>query len=361
MSTEVATIPNSAVMAPLSEAQANAWLEMATSKNQLTAQLQTLELAAQSILLPVKNSEDYAAIDAALAEYRKQHTLITDTRKPFTGLIDSAIVQPLMAFEKRVDPKANTEYNTLIAKSLQLRKIESDKAAQVNLKNSVIAQFKAHCTNEFQRTFVELQNNLGREISAQYRMHLESRLSPELKSIEEKLMQIQPPSVNKFETTVLTVAELQDIYAELEKPDYKEAYEGGVYLLEKTFANFDSDLANAAQALKHQQEQAQLAEIASANKLAEEQAINTLIIHSEAVTVSTPKIKKTVQIIVVESEQWAKAVMAAFITNMPYLTKYIRVKSWSKLSIGQMAEYLSKFATDEGMTFNGIELKEVEA
>jgi len=26
-----------------------------------------------------------------------------------------------------------------------------------------------------------------------------------------------------------------------------------------------------------------------------------------------------------------------------------------------MAEYLSKFATDEGVVFNGIELKEVEA
>lgn len=353
--TQIATIP------ALTEPQINAWLGMATTKNQLTDQLQSLELAAQAILLPVIGSEDHAAIDAALAEYRKAHTAIVDTRKPFTNTIDTAIVQPLMAFEKRVDPKVNSEYNMLVAKSLQLRKIEADKAAAVNLKNSVIAQFKAHCINEGQRCLTELGNELSRAISAQYKMHLESRLSPELDMIKEKVRAIAPPMMTKFETTVLTAAELQDIYAEIEKPNYDEVYQGAEDLIDRTFANFDSDLANAAEALKHQQEQAQLAEIEANKKLAEEQAINTLVVHSEAVVIDTPKIKKTVQIIVVESEQWAKAVMAAFITNLPHLTKYIRVKSWSKLSIGQMADYLSKFATDEGVAFNGVELKEVEA
>jgi hypothetical protein len=353
--TQIATIP------VLPEAQINAWLGMATTKNQLTAQLQQLELAAQAILLPVVGSEDFNVIDAVLAEYRKAHTLISDTRKPFTNTIDSAIVQPLMAFEKRVDPKVNTEYNTLVAKSLQLRKVEADKAAQANLKNNVIAQFKAHCINEFSRLQTELSNHLGREIIKQYEMHLTERISPELSALKSKLRAVVVPIINKFETTVLTVQELQAIYNEIEKPDFEEIYQGAEDMVDRTFANFDSDLANAAQAIAHQKEQAQLAEVEAASKLAEEQAINTLIVHSEAVVIDTPKIKKTVQIIVVESEQWAKAVMAAFITNLPNLAKYIRVKSWAKLSIGQMAEYLSKFATDEGVAFNGIELKEVEA
>ena len=61
----------------------------------------------------------------------------------------------------------------------------------------------------------------------------------------------------------------------------------------------------------------------------------------------------------VESEQWAKAVMAAFIVNLPNLGKWLRVKSWGNLKIGQMADYLGKLATETGVVFTGLEMEEV--
>jgi hypothetical protein len=42
------------------------------------------------------------------------------------------------------------------------------------------------------------------------------------------------------------------------------------------------------------------------------------------------------------------------------LQKYIRVKSWSKLSIGQMGEYLAKFVTETGDLINSLQFEEVQ-
>ena len=143
-------------------------------------------------------------------------------------------------------------------------------------------------------------------------------------------------------------------------PEWISYFDELIQELHATFANFASDIANADAAIKHQQDQAKLQEIEENKKAAEDMAITTLITASETVVLDTPKIKKTVEIVVVESEQWAKAVMAAFIINLPSLAKYIRVKSWSKLSIGQMATTLGQLATETGIVYNGLSFNEIE-
>ncbi len=347
---------------PVTKEQANAWVALAQEKNRLTFELSRMELAAQNILLRVQREDAaHEAIDVALAEYRKVFTSLQEMRKPFTNQIDAGIVQPLMAFEKRVDPKNNGQYNALASRSLQLRKAEADKALLANAKNQEIASFKAHIANEFSKVVTEYRAIIRREFTGHYEKCLsDSVADPDLHKVKELLRQIVPPPVAKFNARYLTGEELLQIYNDSPKPNWQDYYDESMSDMDTLFSNYSSDLANAEAAIKHRKQEAALAEQEEANKAKEEQALNTLIATSETVVIEEPKIKRTVQITVVESEAWAKTVMASFITNIPKLTKYIRVKSWSKLSIGQMATYLSQYATDEGVAYPGLTLKEVE-
>ena len=362
MTNELMTAPLQTAPLPVTQAQADAWVGLATEKNRLMFELGRMELAAQNILLRVQRDDAaYEAIDVALAEYRKSYTAISDLRKTFTNQIDAGIIQPLMAFEKRIDPKNNGQYNALASRSLQLRKAEADKATLANAKNQEVASFKAHVVNEFSRVVTEYRAIIRREAAGHYEKCLKDKIpDPGVEKVKEMLRQIAPPNVAKFNARYLSGEELLQIYNDSPKPDYASYYEELMSEVDNLFANYSSDLANAEAAIKHQQEQARLQELEEANKAKEEQALNTLIATSETVVIEEPKIKRTVQVTVVESEAWAKSVMASFITNLPKLTKYIRVKSWSKLNIGQMATYLGQYATDEGVSFPGLSLKEVE-
>lgn len=349
MSTEV-MVPGTVAIGAVPEKQAAAWIGLAQRKNELTNHLTAAELQAQMLLV----GDDYGTIDANLALYRKAHLDMIETRKEFTNAIDTGIVQPLMAYEKRVDPKSNTAYQTLANRSLMLRKKAEADVAATNAKAADAANFKAHCQNEFHRVCAEYRGIIRQAISEQYAYSLQQKSCVDLGLLKEKLLLVPVPGVNKYTSTFHTGEELGVIYSTIHKPDYGAIYAELMDGLDQTFVNYGSDVANAAAAIEHQKTQAALLAQQEQKTLHEEQALTTLIATSEVVTIDTPKIKRTVNIIVIESEQWAKTIMSTFILNMPHMTKYIRVKSWSKLSIGQMAEYLSKYCTDEEKTLPGL-------
>lgn len=358
MSTEIMTAP--AINIEVTPGQQAAWLNLAKGKNLTLHNLASLELQAQGILLPVLNSQDYKEVDVATAAYRKAHTDMVEYRKTYTNAIDTGIVQPLMAIEKRVDPKVNTQYITLSNLSLSLRKAEADKAAVANQKNAEISRFKAHVENEFFRVAAEYRNLLRKECTGQYEIALRARLNPFTGDIKLMLQTLAVPAFTKFNTTLLTGEEMATIYGTVPKPDYSGMYSEACKELDAMFANFDSDVANAEAAIAFNNQQAELAAISEAKTLSENQAITTLIASAETVVIDTPVIRTSVQVIVIESEAWARAVMAAFIVNMPHLADYIRVKKWSNLSIGQMAEALGKHASKTGVKFSNLNLQEVE-
>lgn len=353
--TQVATIPAQ----DLTPAQQNAWLAMARGKNEMVTTLTNLELQAQTELLHVEETS-YKAIDQALAAYRLDHTKMVETRKSFTNAVQAGIIDPLMVFEKRVDPKTNEKYLTLQSKSLQLRKEETDKAARVNAKNQELARFKAHVENEFFRIAAEYRNTLRREIDGQYKRSLECKIACDASAVKEVMKSMPIPQPNKFLPNLLTPEEMAAAYAGISKPDFKQYYNDACDYYDKVFANFDSDLANVEAAIKHKEDETRLAEIEEKNKLDQEVAMTTLIATAETVTIEAPKIKKTLQVVVVESEQWMKSVIAAFIVNLPHLSKHIKVKKWSNLTVGQMAAALGALASETGVTFTNIQLKEVE-
>jgi hypothetical protein len=352
MNTELAP-----VVQLLPEPQREAWLGMAVAKNEIVTELKQAELNAQSLLVV---SDNYADIDAALANYRKAHAEMVEVRKGFTNQIDAGIIQPLMAFEKRVDPKSNEVYLRLSQRSLALRKEEADKVARINQVNQELASFKAHCTNEFFKCAAEYRSQIRAEITKQYEYWLNEGKQPNLEQLASGLEAIPTPAPAKFKPIYITTEQMSEVYNAIHKPDYSSIFEEMVAEMKETFANFDSDLANKSAAIARQHEVTQLNTLHEQSQLAEETAINTLIVNAEAVVIAEPTIKRTYTILTVESEAWAKNVIAGFITNLPALAKYIRVKSWAKLTIGQMAEYLAKLANDSETKVNGLTYESIE-
>lgn len=354
----------------VSEKQKAAWVGLALQKNQLAADLTTKELAAQNLLLSVKESADHKAIDTALESYRKAHTLMVETRRPFTGAIDAAIIQPLMAFEKRVDPKENATYKELEKKSLSLRKEANDAITWTNERNKAIANFKTHCANEFFRTAEIMRTTLRKEIGIQYRLHLSEKATPDIATIKEMLYKIPYAQAQKFiiptsmkdgqYKEVLTRDEIAAIYSELHKPNTNDVYVEAEKWVDETFANFESDLANAAQAIAHQQQTEQIAIIEDQKAVQEEVAINTLVMTAETPILEEVKIKKTVAIVEEDSEQWLKVILTAFMVNYSNLVKYIKVKSVGKLTVSQMADYLSKYSNETGFRVSNVTYIELE-
>lgn len=352
MSTEIQT-------QGLTAQQSAAWLGLASAKNELCDRLARAELQAQAILTPLADSSDYKAIDEALATYKKMHASMVALRIGLTSKVEDGVIKPLMAYEKRVDPKNNEACKKMVEKSLSLRTADRLKCEMENSKAAEIASFKNHVTNQYLEAAQSYRQQLHKEITAHYAAALlanNAKCKDELMSV---ISNIRPQPLSKFVPKFLTREEMKDLFLLEKAPDYNSILlEMGEYI-EAVFSNFESDVANAAAAISQREAADKLLAIKEDEKLKASQAINTLISKSSATFIVGPDIKKNLVVKVVDSEEWAKAVIAEFVTNMPYLGKYIRVKTWSSLSIGQMAEYLGKYATAEGVVLKNLEMVEV--
>jgi hypothetical protein len=335
-------------------AQIEAWVQLAQKKNELTQKLANSELALQKILLDC-NVNDYKTIDEALAVYRKSHTSLIETRKEFTIIIDANIVQPLMQFEKRSDPKVNTLYIELTTTSLNLRQVAAKKAHEFQSIENEKNMFTNHCINEFLRIESKYIQDLNAQIDKDYANHLTNNFPvPNFKIIETNLRTVILDAMKKYVPVVITKEQMKELYRQIEQPKYNEILENKISMLSQIFINYATDLANASAAIEARELEAKIAAKEIAHKLEAETAINTLISNASTPIVETPKIKVELKIEVINSPEWAQLIMTHFIANMHTLVKYVRVKTWDNLSIGQMATAIAKHATDTGETYKGI-------
>jgi hypothetical protein len=340
-------------------AQINAWVQLAQNKNELTQKLANNELALQKILLEC-NVNDHKAIDEALAVYRKAHTELISTRKDFTAIIEANIVQPLMAFEKRSDPKVNTLYNELSTTSLKLRQDASKQAEQFQALENEKNAFKNHVTNEYLRIEAKYLQDINNEIDIAYAAFLKANISePTMLNVETNIKGVKPDQIRKFDFVKLSREEMKQMFDEIQPPNYNQLCADKIAMLPSIFINYQSDLANAAAAIEQRELDAKIAAQETVKKLEAESAINTLISQASTPVIETPKIKVELKIEVINSPEWAQLIMTQFIANLPTLIKYVRVQSWDKLSIGQMSTAIAKHGTETGETFKGILYSEV--
>jgi hypothetical protein len=310
--------------------QQAAWIGLAARKNTTIAELERRELALQSLLL--QPGVDKAA---TLKTYRAEYTALQNYRKDFTAMIDNALVQPLMLFEKRSDPKNNEQYRALEAAELADRLELERKRMQTMAVEQERTQFKAHILNEYERTVGELRIRMYNEIKAALKENCDK------KAIIETLEEMQALPLQKFVAEYLTIDDKTAIYNSIPKPDY------GLLVLEMV-----GEMERIASA---EQIDVVIAEVAQETD--DNIRINGMVARAAIVEVAKPKVKRNVEVVHENTIAWATRIMGYFVSYDLYT--YIRVKDVSKLTIAQMAKAIGEYSTDNGEELEGLDYTEI--
>jgi hypothetical protein len=334
------------------------WLKLAEIRIDLFDRLRLDELACQAELQNIDN----VPLDKMQANIRNAKFNLSEAKRKrldFTRMIDDKLSQPSMEFEKRMAAMIDEATKLELAARLD---IES-KAIEAQLLQNEIAQFKTHIVNEWTRIAHEYRSNLQKMIDSSYINCIKAKNPVEqvpamVSDLKDIMSMFVLGSVVKFDLQLLSKEQALKIFHSIDKyvKDGDLAYYQG--LAEERFQMYAHDLANAESLAKLEAEQ-RIRVAQAEQELAADIATNTLIAQAETLIVDTPKVKREIKIVVIESEAWAMAVLTNFIKNWQYVNKYVKVKSWAKLSIGQMAEALAKHISETGETFANLQTEEV--
>ncbi|TAN17209.1 MAG: hypothetical protein EPN37_07080 [Chitinophagaceae bacterium] len=346
--------------------QQQGWLSLADYKQQVFKSLQQGELAVQATLanLPTATRENPAQLSTALATVQErlktakaQHMQNKDIRLAFTGMLKEKLIDPAMDFEKRSE--------VLIATASQhelcLRKIAEAIEQEAAEKRKEEQQLQAHIVNENYRIQTEYKNALNRWITDYYASQLRKKTpTPDLEDLAGILSEVKVPLPTTFQLRMVTKERAMEIYSSIQKPDLKAVLQSAIASLNERFSMYANDLQNAEAAAKAAEEAQQKAEADAKQSVELTTATNTLMAQAETTVVNAPHVKRNLKIVEENTQQWGVAVMGHFLRNLQTAAPKVRVKSWAKLNIGQMAEALAKIAGETGEVFTGLKMEEVE-
>lgn len=332
------------------------WLKLAEIRIDLFDRLRLDELACQQEL---NNIQDLP-LEKMQANLRNAKFNLSEAKRKrleFTRMIDDKLTSPSMEFEKRMAAMIDDATKLELAKRLA---IESEAKEQQLLQNE-IAQFKTHIVNEWTRIAHEYRSNLQKMIDSSYINCIKARNPVEqvpamVADLVNILAKMDLGYFQKFSgIRLLENEQALEIFHSIDK--YESSNDLAYYqsLVAEKFAMYQHDF-NSIEKLEEEQ---RIRVAQAEQELKADLAINTLIAQSETLIVDTPKVKREIKIIVIESEAWAMAVMTNFIKNWQHVNKYVKVKSWAKLSIGQMADALAKHISETGETFANLTTEEV--
>jgi hypothetical protein len=326
--------------------QQQGWIRLADMKATLFEEMKKAELEIQGILADI-NADNLKRAKSVMASAKEK-------RMSFTRIIDDKLLNPSMEYEKRM---ANV-INAAAVVELEQRKKAAAETLEAQAVINEEAQFRAHIINEYHRIGAENRLNYEKAINAWYRTALENG-EIHLADIFRILNAIDEPVMQKFNLQYLSDVKAMNIFTSTKGYDSIKDVEDAKEMAKSLYNNFESDLANASAAIKALETQARQRESDIKQDIAITNATNTLIAQAEVVQLETPKIKRELKIVIVESETWAISICNNFVRLLPHLSKYLRVKSWSKLTLAQMADALAKYMAETGNTIGNLKTEEV--
>ena len=324
-------------------------------KESIVAQYQRAGLHFQQILSGNTSRELREGIANAKIKFKS----IKDERLEFTRQIDD-FVKPLMDLEKSIEAQIKEAGQ----RELALRLEEEAEAAKINAIIKAESDFKVHFQNEFHRIAVEYREQLHAMTMWSYRNYLEKGYPAE-KSKEMKadiigiLENVQVGKPRKFEGNMLTRERMAEIYATIEQYDPKLDLQTAISNVHKQWEMYEMDLANAQAVSEKLRKEAEERQKMIEVEIAMESATNVLIAQAEVVQIETPKVKREIKVVIVESEMWAISVCNNFTRLLPHLSKYLRVKSWGNLTLAQMADAMGKYMSETGDKIGNLQTEEV--
>ena len=337
----------------------NGWLKLADIKTSLFDELQRAELAVQDYI----NGIDGNPLDVIQHNIKSAKQVMSDAkskRLEFTRMIDEKLINPTMEFEKRM--AANIEAAAAIELDAR-KKAAADAENQQAIANEAAA-LKAHIVNEWFRIAAQYRYELEKITLESYSNCIKNRVPvDQLQAMTDDMYLIlndwKLSEFQKFDRKLISDGHAKEIYDSIEKYNPANDLKTAIKNISVIWSTYSNDLANADVAIESIEKHKQVAEMAMKMDVEFETATNSLIAEAETLIVDAPKVKKELKIVVVESEQWAKTIVANFVRLWPYCNKFVRVKSWSKLTIGQMSDALAKHINETGNVIPGIETEEI--
>lgn len=339
--------------------QQNGWIKLSDIKSALFDDLQRAELAVQDYINGIEGNP----LDVVQHNIKSAKQVMADAkskRLEFTRMIDEKLINPTMEFEKRM--AANIESGSAI--ELELRKQAAESAQTQQLIANEAAALKAHIVNEWFRIAAQYRYELERITLESYQNCLKDKQPPHciptmVQDMKRIIDEWKLPEFEKFERKFVPDGHAKEIFDSIEKYNPENDLQTAKNNVSAIWSTYANDLANADAAIESIEKHKQVAEMAMQMDLELETATNALIAEAETLIVETPKVKKEMKIVAEETEQWAKTIVSNFVRLWPYCNKYVRVKSWQKLTIGQMADALAKHINETGNNIPGIEIVEV--
>lgn len=341
------------------------WLSLSNKKSLLVVDLEKGELEVQAKLLNIKENKDLESVQSLIKDAKNIAAEKEEQRKNFTGMINERLVKPLMEYEKRslvliIDANGH---------ELELRKTGNAEANKIQAKNNEIAAFKAHCVNENYRRANEFKQDLQDRISHYYREALQRKMLVNvipalIIDIKRDLTEnFKPPVAIKYDRKIISDDEAKAIYLEVKPYDPAPDLATAIASIETKFALYGNDLKDAGGAIKSEEQEREANKAKAQQTLGTETAINTLAAVASVGSVDAPKLKKSLDVVVEgDKEAWAQYVIINSMKNWQVIKTFFKVKSWDKLSLGQMASALGKLASetdDKDFKLEGLTLREV--
>jgi hypothetical protein len=305
-------------------------------------------------------------VQATLKEAKDIAATNKEERIAFTNRLKEKLIEPSMEFEKR-----NEEViGRLVTKEFDLRKAEAEKSKAEENHRKEKERYKAHVVNENNRIGFEYRTTLRKRINFYYNQALDEKkrdkkeLATLLQEVKEELAMIEVGKPVKFERSLVTVEEAKELLKEMFMYDPKDDLQAMQNEVEDVFTMYEQDIKNAAAAKEAARKRLEDEQAKAKEELDVETSTINLIASADSYAVSgAPKVKQSLAVVVENSEPWTLAVIAAFLKNFGAAKAKLQVKTWEKLSIGQMAAALGKIASesdDVTLSLPGLKLQMVE-
>lgn len=340
------------------------WLKLAVVRKQTFDTLQAYELEVQALQKAGLESQELEGVQKSLREAKSKAAEAKECRLFFTGMLQDKIIAKSMEFEKRNDEVVKL----LVEHEFKLRESANTLAKQNEDVNREKEEFKAHVKNEHYRIAADYRSQLLKLVSDSYVNALSSKFP--VKEIEEYKRSIKGfcadvklSAFKKFSALLIDSKEMMSIYTSIPKYEPAADLEAAIKSVDEKFSMYANDLKNAEAASARVKAEAHEQEIAIQQEVEIEAAQNTLIASAGTLVMSggpNTAVKRKWEVVDENTQQWALLVMSAFMANMKELIEYVKVKTWEKLSIGQMAAAIAKGKTEKNLNFPNLQFKEVK-
>lgn len=325
-------------------------LSLVERKTNIQAALVKHELELQGLCKDVPDEK----LVAVIADFKKKWKTMQDSRKEFTAYVTELLISPFIAIENRVNPETYQPYKELVSRELKVRQDKVAEANKAALKTKEKADYQEHVRNEFHRVFNERKIKMLYEIGVAIKSNIPVS-SPELLEVFNDVINA-PKVYTKMETKYLEPVEKLAIAKTIPAPNYPQLVADMLKEAQRLEAEAAPSPTDGSSALVDPVEDNLDALISAAVNTAadehtEERVQNNLIANQVA-DIKAPRIVKKRSIVVVNSKEWAEAIISAF---YQYDVAWLMLKNrnFDKVTIGNMAEALSKCAdiTVEGVTY----------